>query len=82
MSSTSNSVLAVSIKDKGALSAGYMPFINNGGLFVPTSKQYTLGDQVFILLKMLGAKKRFPVTGQVVWMTPAGAQGNKVPGVR
>jgi type IV pilus assembly protein PilZ len=58
-----------------------MPFIKNGGLFIPTSKQYQLGDEVFMLLKLMDEPEKIPVAGKVVWVTPKGAQGNKVAGV-
>ncbi len=81
MSTKAKGVLAMSIKDKGALSAAFMPFLTNGGLFVPTNRQHNLGDRVFMLLKLLEERERLPVSGEVVWMTPAGAQGNKVAGI-
>ncbi len=74
-------VISLSIKDRGALSAAYMPFVVNGGVFVPTQRLYRLGDKVFVFLKLLDQSVRLPVSCQVVWMTPHGAQGNKVPGV-
>ena len=76
-----NGILSLTIKDKSVLYAAYMPFIKNGGLFIPTSKQYQLGDEVFMLLKLMDEPKKIPVAGKVVWVTPKGAQGNKVAGV-
>ncbi|NVL32113.1 pilus assembly protein PilZ, partial [Pseudomonas syringae pv. actinidiae] len=35
-----NGILSLTIKDKSVLYAAYMPFIRNGGLFIPTSKSY------------------------------------------
>tara|TARA_E500000178_G_C16394751_1_gene475983 strand:- start:143 stop:487 length:345 start_codon:yes stop_codon:yes gene_type:complete len=74
-------VLSLTIKDRAVLYAAYMPFIQNGGLFVPTNKQYGLGDQVFILLSLMGEAEKIPITGQVVWITPKGAQGNRQAGI-
>ena len=51
------------------------------GLFVPTAKRYSLGDEVFILLSLMEEKDRLPVAGKVVWITPAGAQGNRTAGI-
>ena len=34
-----------------------------------------------MLLKLLEERERLPVSGKVVWMTPVGAQGNKVAGI-
>jgi type IV pilus assembly protein PilZ len=58
-----------------------MPFVRGGGLFVPTAKRYSLGDEVFILLSLMEEKDRLPVAGKVVWITPAGAQGNRTAGI-
>lgn len=74
-------ILSLSIKDKGALYAAYMPYIKNGGIFIPTNKQYKLGDEVFILLKLMDEADKMPVVGKVVWKTPQHAQGNRVAGI-
>ena len=69
-------ILSLSIKDKQALYQSYMPYLKHGGLFVPTNKQYKLGDEVFILLTLMEDNERIPIAGQVVWITPVGSQGN------
>jgi type IV pilus assembly protein PilZ len=74
-------VLSLTIKDRAVLYAAYMPFIQHGGLFVPTNKQYALGDEVFILLSLMDEAEKIPITGQVVWITPKGAQGNRQAGI-
>ncbi|MCK9538318.1 PilZ domain-containing protein [Dokdonella sp.] len=74
-------ILTLAIKDKGALFNAYMPFVRGGGLFVPTAKPYSLGDEVFILLTLMEEKDRLPVAGKVVWVTPPGAQGNRLAGI-
>ncbi|MCB1606497.1 MAG: PilZ domain-containing protein [Xanthomonadales bacterium] len=74
-------ILSLAIKDKGALYMAYMPFIKNGGLFVPTTRPYHLGDEVFILLTLMDEKDRLPVAGKVIWITPQGSQGNRQAGI-
>lgn len=74
-------ILSLTIRDKSALYAAYMPFIKNGGLFIPTNKIYKLGDEVFMLLTLMDSKEKIPVAGRVVWITPRGAQGNKTAGI-
>jgi type IV pilus assembly protein PilZ len=74
-------ILSLAIKDKGALYNAYMSFVKGGGLFVPTTKRYNLGDEVFILLSLMDEKDRLPVAGKVVWITPPGAQGNRTAGI-
>lgn len=74
-------VLSLTIKDKSALYSAYMPFLNGGGLFIPSNKHYKLGEEVFMLLTLLEEKEKIPVAGHVVWLTPVGAQGNRAAGV-
>ncbi len=74
-------ILSLTIKDKSALYAAYMPFIKNGGLFIPTNKAYHLGDEVFMLLTLMNETEKMPVAGKIVWITPKGAQGNRAAGI-
>ncbi len=74
-------ILSLTIRDKSALYASYMPFIKNGGLFIPTAKPYGLGDEVFMLLSLMESKEKLPVAGRIVWITPKGSQGNKTAGI-
>lgn len=75
------SVLSLNINSKSALYAAYMPFLSNGGIFVPTPKNYKLGDEVFMLLQLMNDPTRHPVAGSVVWITPHGSQGGKTQGI-
>ncbi|HSX65009.1 MAG TPA: PilZ domain-containing protein [Pseudoxanthomonas sp.] len=74
-------ILSLAVKDKAALYNAYMPYMKGGGIFVPTPKRYFLGDEVFLLLTLPDSSERLPVAGKVVWVTPAGAQGNRVAGI-
>ncbi len=74
-------ILSLAVKDKASLYNAYMPFIKGGGIFVPTPKRYFIGDEVFLLLTLPDSSDRLPVAGRVVWVTPAGAQGNRVAGI-
>jgi type IV pilus assembly protein PilZ len=74
-------ILSFAIKDKTALYASFMPFIRNGGLFIPTTKRYQLGDEIFLLLQLMDEPDRIPVAGKVIWVTPPGAEGNRAVGV-
>lgn len=74
-------MLSLSIKDKASLYAAYMPFVTNGGLFIPTTKKYDLGDEVFMLLTLMEDSERLPVAGKIIWITPQGAQGNRSAGI-
>ena len=50
-------------------------------LFIPTSKSYQIGDEVFMLLTLMDEKEKLPVAGKIVWVTPKGAQGNRAAGI-
>ena len=74
-------ILNLSIRDKEALYQAYMPFVKNGGLFIPTTKKYTLGDDVFMLLTLLDDADRIPAAAKIIWITPIGAEGNRTAGI-
>ena len=74
-------VLSLNIREKAALYAAYMPFLKGGGIFIPTSRQYTLGEEVFMLLSLMDDPNRLAVQGKVVWLTPEGVQGNRTQGI-
>ena len=76
-----NGIMSLTIKDKAVLYAAYMPFLKNGGLFIPTNKPYKLGDEVFMLLSLMDEPEKIPVAGKVVWVTPRRAQGNRAAGI-
>ncbi|NWG39951.1 MAG: PilZ domain-containing protein [Hydrogenophilaceae bacterium] len=74
-------VLSLSIKEKSALFAAYMPFIKGGGLFIPTNKAYKLGEEVYMLLSLMEDPAKLPVSGKVVWITPASAHAGRAQGI-
>ena len=78
---TGNRILSLALRDKAALRLAYMPQLRNGGLFVPTSQPFTLGDEVFLLVKLFDDPARTPVAGRVAWITPSGAKGGRPAGV-
>lgn len=76
-------IINFEIADQAALRAAYMPFITNGGLFIPRRQcqhACTLGDEVFLLLRLVEQGERLPIAGKVVWITPDQAQGPHPPG--
>lgn len=75
------SVLSLAIKEKAALYAAYMPFLKQGGIFVPTNKSYRMGDDIYLILSLMDDSGKYPVAGKVVWVTPAAANHNKAQGI-
>jgi type IV pilus assembly protein PilZ len=81
MNATLGGILSLMVKDKAQLYSAYIPFVRNGGIFVPTPKRYFLGDEVFVLLTLPESSERLPVAGKVIWVTPVGAQGARTAGI-
>jgi len=73
-------VLSLAIKEKSALYAAYMPYIKGGGLFIPTNKNFKIGEEVFMLLSLVDDPVKLKVVGKVVWTTPT-ASANRPQGI-
>ena len=74
-------VLSLNIRERAALYAAYMPVLRGGGIFIPTPRQYQLGEEVFMLLSLMDDPNRIAVQGKIVWITPEGVQGNRTQGI-
>jgi type IV pilus assembly protein PilZ len=75
------SVIQLVFREKGALYAAYVPILANGGIFVPSTRDYKLGDDVYLLLSLPDDPQRYPVAGKVAWITPANAAGGRTQGI-
>jgi type IV pilus assembly protein PilZ len=75
------SVIQLVFREKGALYAAYIPLFADGGLFVPTARDYKLGEDIYLLLSLPDDPQRYPVAGKVGWVTPANASGGRTQGV-
>ena len=80
-SSSRPSVIQLSIKEKAALYAAFIPLFSEGGLFLPSTRTYNMGDDVYLLLSLPDDIQRYPVAGKVAWITPAKAAGGRTQGV-
>ncbi|MGB4116284.1 MAG: PilZ domain-containing protein [Polaromonas sp.] len=75
------SVVQLAIKEKGALYAAYIPLFKEGGVFIPTAREYQLGADVYVLMTLPDDTQRYPIAGKVAWVTPPKAAGNRTQGV-
>lgn len=75
------SVIQLVFREKGALYAAYIPLLAEGGLFVPTTRNYRIADDIYLLLSLPDDPQRYPVAGKVAWVTPANASGGRTQGV-
>lgn len=74
------SVIQLKFGEKNALYAAYIPLLAEGGLFVPSNREYRLGDDVYLLLTLPDDPQKYPVAGKVAWITPANASGGRTQG--
>ncbi|MFZ2449973.1 MAG: PilZ domain-containing protein [Methylovulum miyakonense] len=74
-------ILTLSIKDKNSLYAAYMPFLINGGLFIPTNRPYEMGQELFMLLSLMDETEKIPIQAKVVWKTPPGSESYRSSGI-
>ncbi len=75
------SVIQLAIKEKAALYTAYIPLFADGGVFIPTTRDYRLGDDVYVLLSLPDDPQRYPIAGKVAWVTPPRASANRTQGV-
>ena len=76
-----HNVIQLVFREKGALYAAYVPILANGGIFVPSTRDYKLGDDVYLLLSLPDDPQRYPIAGKVAWITPANSAGGRTQGV-
>ena len=68
-----NGILNISILEVNELYSCFMPFVEGGGLFLRTNKEYNLGEEVFVLLDLMDEPDKIPLTGKIIWVTPIGS---------
>lgn len=49
----------------------YMPFVQGGGIFIPTDEPFVLGEKCLLILK-IPDRDEISIVSQVVWVTIAG----------
>lgn len=69
------------LTDVKELQRYYMPFIKNGGIFIPTIDPHTLHDKILLELKLPQDPEAYRVEGSVIWINPEFAQHNRKQGI-
>lgn len=75
--------ISVSFVDKKDLYRSYMPFVNGGAIFIPTTDRIyqKIGLKVFVLMKIkdekTGTSQSKPFSGTVVWINYSGVKDRK-----
>jgi type IV pilus assembly protein PilZ len=74
-------VFTLVIRSKSALYAAWIPLLKGGGVFLPSTRAHTLGEEVLILLTLLDDPNKIPLQGSVAWINPAHSTGNRPQGI-
>jgi len=67
--------------EREQLYRAYMPYIRHGALFVKTTQNYQLGEEVFLLIQLPEESQKHSIAGKVVWATPMCSQDSKATGI-
>lgn len=65
-------IITCNISDTQTLYHSYMSFINNGGIFVPSNRQHSLGEDVFVAFTLPNSSDRYPLNGKIIWINDKG----------
>ena len=74
-------VFTLVIRSKASLYAAWIPLLKGGGIFLPSTRSHTLGEEVLILLSLLDDPNKIPLHGAVAWINPAHGTGNRPQGI-
>lgn len=69
------------IQDPIELNLSYMPFVEGGGIFIPSAEEFELGDKVAVDLQLPGTRENLRIDGKVVWITPKNAMHHVLSGI-
>ena len=59
-------------EDDHQLYRAYMPYVENGGIFISTQLNFELGDKVMLTITLPDSVSFEPFETVVVWVTPEG----------
>lgn len=75
------SAIPLRFKNLDQLYKSYMPFLKNGGLFIPTRKRYLMGQELTMKVQLPEDNESLSVAGIVSWVNTENAMGHKKQGV-
>jgi type IV pilus assembly protein PilZ len=59
----------------------YMPYLKSGGLFIKTTKNYSMGQELTLNVTLPDALESETISGSIVWTTPQATQSSMPCGV-
>ena len=79
--SNPHGIIPLALRTKGEVYQAWMPFLQGGGLFVPSTREHVLGEEIFLLLTFMQEPAKTPLRGTVAWINPAHASGGRPQGI-
>lgn len=73
--------LACHYKNVKMLYAAYMPFVRDGGLFIPSRQEYPFGESVTLQVLLPEQNEAIEAEGKIIWETPKASHGGKPAGI-
>jgi type IV pilus assembly protein PilZ len=73
--------LSLSFETERELFLSYMPFLQNGGLFIRSNELYELGHEINLSVTLPDALEPIESKVSVCWQTPPGVQNGTPAGV-
>jgi type IV pilus assembly protein PilZ len=70
----------ITLPDGKMLMQAWMPFVKNGGLFVPAQEEAQLGDGLILAITLPDAVEPVRVLGHIVWLSPSDTNSGKPAG--
>ncbi len=87
----SNHILSVRIDDLDALHSAYMPFLTNGGIFLPVALKLSddeqalatckLNEELCLVVRLLDEPEPRCCIGRIAWITPTNQGGGQRAGL-
>lgn len=74
-------MLPLTIRDRATLYNSYMPFLEHGGLFIPTDDLFSLGEEVLLVLVLANSPEKRFLRTRVAWVNPARTSTNRPKGI-
>lgn len=68
-------IITCNFSDTDTLYASYLPFVTNGGVFVPNTQPRRIGEDVFVAFMLPGSTERYPLNGKVIWINHKASAG-------
>lgn len=65
-------IITYNISDTQTLYNSHMSFVKDGGIFVPSTRKHTLGEEVFVVFSLPNSSERYPLNGKIVWLNEKG----------